>query len=308
MATAIEIELANSGRGVDRQPRRRRLTPYVRQFSLVHQEDQDGVKTVEGKKGAVAVVFSGKSFLRNITYLEAISTDFASRNLGWSEEATRPIIGRALSVDRLTGSRELTTDVIEMIMDDPRKAAQVPSVMLIRKALSKPGDYFATSSQRVYFIPTRMGEKRVFFHILRAVDEGFRGDKVGRWMVDLGFNKHDADFYIHRSSNPMALDTNRKSPNLVQTDRIPYDKLYTDDPIAYEVGRTVLAITVGEAYVLEPTGVVRGLYREQNTAYKPNPRFPDTFGLFQRMTRPVSEGGWGMDLAAGDTLMPFYRV
>lgn len=279
-------------------------------------EDQEGVGTIRGDRGDIAVVFSGRSFLKNIDYLAEKSTSFASRNLGWSRDATASIIGKALNVNRLTGGRELTPDVTEMIMEDPRKAAQVPSVILIRKALAEPGQYFATSSQRKFFIATSEGEKPVIFHILRSVDRMFRGHNVGRWMVDLLLNKHEGDYYIHRSSNPMALDTNRKSPNLRQSERIPFDKPYfRENPdgsiehgTEYEIAKAVLSITVGDQYKLDANGVVKGLYREQNKAYELDPRFPVTYELYQKMVRPLSEGGWEMDLPAGDTLMPIYRV
>lgn len=280
-------------------------------------ENSKGVGIVHGNNDLVAVVFSGRSFFDNFDFLTNKAANFASRNLGWSEEATRPIIGRALSVSNLTGGRELTPDIADMVMEDPRKALQVPSGMLIREASAAPGEYFAGSFQRLYFVPTSEGEKRVDFHVLRAIDEGHRGQNVGRWMVELLLNKHEAGYYIHRSSNPMALDTNRKTPNLLQSDRIPFDKPYyteSDDGsivnygIEYEIARTVLAITVGEKYKLDPNGVVRGLYREQNRAYIPNPAYPETFELYQKMIQPIAEGGWGMDLPAGDTLMPIYKV
>ncbi len=319
MAVIERPELTNGGRGVgrDRPPRRGPSAVGGRGLSLGHREDADGVQTIRGDRGDLAVVFSGRAVFNNLDYLEAVTTDFASRNLRWTPDATRPIINRALDVGRLTGGREITPDVIEMIMEDPRKAAQVPSIYLIRKVTAGPGQYFAETAQRKYYIPTSEGEKGVNFHILRAVDHLFRGHNVGRWMVELLLNKHEADYYVHRSSNPMALDTNRKTPNLRQEGRVPYDKPYyvenddgsiTPTGIEYEIAKAVLALTVGDQYRLDPNGVVKGLYRQPNRAFVPNPKYPDTLELYEQMIKPKAEGGWGMNLAGGDTLMPIYRV
>lgn len=305
------IEISNGG---DEGGRNRQSRPHP---LLLHREDEAGVGVIHGLKGDLAIVFNGAAFLRNIDYLAGLNTNFATRNLGWSEEATRPIIGRALNVDRLAQGHEITPNVIDMIMGDSRKAAQVPSVVLIRKASAAPGHYFAVSSQRKYFIETSQGETQVDYHILRSVDERYRSHSVGRWMVELLLLLHGgADRFVHRSSNPMALDTNRKTPNLRQTDRVPYDRpLFTINPdgsinstLEYEIAKAVLAVTVGDRFEIDENSVVRGLYRESNRAYVPDPDYPDTYNLWKKMNRPKSRGGWGMRLPNGDTVMPIYWV
>lgn len=311
--------LANSKRegGVSRPPRRGPASYGRQAFMLDHREDAEGVTKIRGEKGDLAVVFSDRAFLSNIDYLGAICASFASRNLGWSEEATKPIIGRALDVSRLTGGMKLTSDIAEMIVRDRSKVQEIPSVMLIRKAVAAPGQYFAVSAQRMFYIPTSAGEQRADFHILRSVDKLFRGHNIGRWMVDLLLGIHKADFYIHRSSNPMALDTNRKNRNLRQTDSIPFKKPYyvinadgsiTPTGIEYEVAETVLEITVGPNYKLGPNGKVKGLYSQPNTAFTPDPKFPGTLELYEQMIKPEEEGGWGADLEAGDTFMATYHT
>ena len=268
-----------------------------------------GIKTVHGNRGDLAVIFSGTSALNNLDYLKGINAEFASRNLGWSEQVTRPFMEKAFDVSRLTGGQQLTPDLTSMIMEDQRKALQVPSTILLRSEAADPGDYFGISSGRMLFIPTSEGEKRVFFHILRSIDPNRRGRYRGRNLVELELLAHDqAEIYVHRSSNPIALYTNTKSDVLVQEGRHPKDSPYSDDPIAYEIAKAILRITAGEGYELEPSGVVRGLYKEPNKAYEPNPLYSGPFEYYQRMIRPISEGGWAMNLPAGDTQMAYYRI
>lgn len=277
---------------------------------LESRENSGGVKTMHYANGELAVVFSGKSFLQNLDYLTEMASIFAHVNIGWGEETSRDIMTKAMRVSRLTGGRELTPDLIEMIVEDPKKAREIPSEILFRKENSQPGEYIGTSVQRNFFIQTEAaGEVPTFYHILRAFDTRFRGKHRGRFAVELALMVHDqARVYLHRSSNPIALYTNTKSDALVQSGRHPIDTPYSEDPVAYEVAKEVVKIVSGEQAVLDPTGIVRGAYPEPNNSYVPDPRYPSTYSFYQRMTNPVTKGGWGMNLDTGDAVVAYYKV
>lgn len=276
-------------------------------------ESRAGVKFIHprDRSGDLAIVFSGRAFLENLDYLKALNVAFASRNLGWSEEITRPFIERELNVDALTGGKELppnNPEYLDLILKDSRKALQIPSTILLRKEGASPGDYFALSSGRMFFVPTREGEKNVFFHILRAIDGRFRGKHRGRTLVEFELLNHgQAEAYVHRSSNPMALYTNTRLENLVREGNHPLTSPFIEGSIAYSVTKEVLKLTSEGQHSLGLDGVIRGLYSEPNTSYTPDQRYR-AFNLYERMIKPIEKGGFGMDLLGGDTIMSYYPI
>lgn len=276
---------------------------------LESREQSSGIKPLHVNRD-LALVFSGKSFLENFDYLTEIAAILAQRNIGWSKEAATSVMKRAMRVNRLTGGRELNPDVIEMILDNPKKAREIPSAILFRKESADPGSYLGISVQRMFFIPTEQtGEIPVFYHVLRAFEREQRGKHRGRFAVELALAIHnEARVYLHRSSNPIALYTNTRSPALIQEGRRPIDGPFSEDPLAFEVAREVVRLVSGDEAVLDPTGVVRGAYPEPNSSYIPDPNYPETYNFYLRMIRSVEEGGWGLDLPRGDALISYYPV
>ncbi len=229
---------------------------------LESREKSPGVRFMHPRErdGDATVIFSGKAFLENRDYLIEQNIAFA-RNMGWSEEEARSFMPRELSVDALTGGRLLTPDLTDIIMEDSRKALQVPSTILLRKEAAAPGDYFALSSGRMFFIQTGEGEMPVFFHILRSIDSRYRGKHRGRAFVELHLVTHSqAEAYIHRSANPMALVTNTRLVSLALESNHPITSNFTKGSIEHNVTQKVLDLTTEGDYELGLDGVVRGLY------------------------------------------------
>lgn len=272
-------------------------------------EQNPGIKPLYINKD-LALVFSGKSYLENLEYLIETASLLAHRNIGWSEEVAKSLMKRAMRVNRLTGGKELSSDVIDMILDNPAKAREIPSAILFRKETAQPGSYLGITIQRMFYVQTEQaGEIPAFYHVLRAFEKEQRGRHRGRFSVELALAIHnEAQVYVHRSSNPMALYTNTKSPALIQEGRHPMDTPFSEDPVAFEVAKEIVKIVSGDQAVLDPIGVVRGAYPEPNTSFIPDPNYPGTYNLYQRMITPVKEGGWGMDLSSGDAVISYYKV
>lgn len=276
---------------------------------LESREQNSGIRPLHVNKD-VALVFSGRSYLENLDYLIEVASLLAHRNIGWSEEAARSVMTRAMRVNRLTGGKELSPDIIDMILDNPNKAREIPSAILFRKETAQPGSYLGITVQRMFYVQTEQaGEIPAFYHVLRAFEKEHRGRHRGRFSVELALAIHnEAQVYMHRSTNPMALYTNTKSPALVQEGRHPLDTPFSEDPVAFEVAKEVVKIVSGDQAVLEPTGVVRGAYPEPNSSYIEDPSYTETYELYLRMKRSKEKGGWAMNFPNGDALISYYRV
>lgn len=281
-------------------------------MSLIEsREASRGVKIIHPRErsGDVAVVFAGKAFLENRDYLVDLNVDFASRNVGWSKEAARPFYFTELNIDQLTSGRPLTPEIIDMIAQDGRKAVQIPSTILVRKEYAAPGDYFALSSGRTFFIQTREGEKPAFYHILRSIDSRFRGRHRGRILVELELLTHRlAEAYVHRSANPMALYTNTKSESLDFEGNHPIKSPFTEGSVEYAITKQVMELTTEGHHELGLDGVIRRLYKQPNTSFIPDPTYERTWNFYKRMIAEVEEGGFNMDLEGGDTMMSYYPI
>lgn len=280
-------------------------------MSLIEsRETSRGVKSMHprDRSGDLAVVFAGRAFLENKEYLEGLNVDFASRNVGWSEEVARPFYSTELNIDQLTRGRSLTPEVIDMIVQDGRKAVQIPSTILVRKEYAAPGDYFALSSGRTFFIQTREGEKPVFYHILRSIDSRFRGRHRGRTLVELELLTHRlAEAYVHRSANPMALYTNTRSESLDFEGNHPINSPFTEGSVEYAITQQVMELTTEGHHELGLDGVIRGLYEQPNQSYVPTPGYR-SYDFYLRMLASAEEGGFEMDLPSGDTMMSYYPI
>lgn len=277
---------------------------------LENREECPGVRLLTPENGDLIYAFSGRAFLENLHYLIETAKIFAQRNIGWSEEFCRALMTRGLSVNKLTGGAELDPELIDRIVDDPKKERQIPSVFLFRRECKRSGEYLGISAHRMLFIKTDLVNEKVpvLFHVLRAFEEEQRGRNRGRLSVQLALLLHrGAKFYEHKTSNPLAAFTNTKSSELQQEGRIPWDGPEEEGTLGAEVHRKVFELVrVDNTRKMDPRGVIRNDYPEPNNSFSPDDLYGQALHYWRVMTDPVEKCGLGM--GPNDSVLVQYKV
>lgn len=233
--------------------------PQLPQGRMLHLRDYD------------VTYFSMDDFLRNTKYLKTVFANFAHQKIGWSVSYSNYLAAQGLNIDNLTMGAPLNEQTIAFVLADPDKARKIPSVAMVSKPDSLPGQYIAFTAQRAFY-PEIQETTRirkvvpVVYNILRAVDELERGGGIGKLIVGVTLLLHkDASFFMHRTGNYIAAYVNTQSDNLDQQDNSWYTE-YPENPYLYSLARSTYALIRGDGPDMDEMGVVRGAYREPNLA------------------------------------------
>lgn len=270
-------------------------------INLESREHCEGVLHLQANRDTV-IAFTGRAYLENLDYLTAASAQFVQRNFCWPMELAQMSMTRALKVTRLTGGRELDAGIISMITEDPRKAREIPSVMFFRRENTPPGRYGGISVQRMFFVPTEeMGEVPILYHSLRAMERDYRRQKRAELSVQLALFLHkEARKYIHRSTNPIAVYANLRSPVLSQEGRHPIDTPFDQIPVDYEIAKAVFNIIRINGEELEPSGVSRRDFPMRNRGFVlAEIENTSVMAAYRGMVLSRAEGGWDMFMDIG---------
>ncbi len=299
------------------------LTPPTT-VELLSQENNRGVVRFPSG-GDTIVVFQGKSYLENLPYLIRVATIFLHRNVGWDEEFCQQLMVKGMSVEGLLPlGAELDEKNIARIL--ARREREVPSVFLYRDEKTPPAykeealpsgeyaEYFGISIQKKLFLKTELaGEVSVLDHVLRVFEPSARGHERGRTSVAWALVRHGgARFYIHKTGNPIAKHTNRKSPYLIQEGAHPISSLNISDPLMREVRGKTTPLILLPGRVMLPNGVIKGDYPFPNEGFDVQELRGGALEMYHRMK---SELGMHIDYSDGyngeenfDSVAPLYMV
>lgn len=237
--------------------------------------------------GDEILVYSGRSFLDHRDSLVTLTSGFMSTELGWSLPVALRTIDRGLTVTEA----------------DRANPKLIPSVVVFTRG----GEIIGVSVQRYIDIDTDIAGPVPFLqHLLRAFKERYRGRGRGRFSVQLAQTLHDdAEYYGHRTHNPIALYANQKSEIFVPGGYLPPDALYNTNPKSQEIMvRYYLRTRVNTTGSVDfTTGVSKEDFPEPNMSYLPNPKHAPTMELLRRMQEE-----WGMEFPGRDALHAVGRL
>lgn len=279
-------------------------------------EDYPGVVTFPAttKKNTTdtIVAFSGRVYLEKLSYLKDAAVLFLQRNTLWSLDFCRQLMDKGMGVDELTWGRELNEETIAEVMRT--KEREVPSVFLFRGEGVPEGHYLGISVQRKLFINTDLaGEVPVMEHVLRVFEPDYRGKGRGRLTVSLGLLAHKgAQFYLHKTGNPIAAHTNQLSDYLEQVSAHPWGARTISDPLMQEVRKETERYIMLPGRTMLPNGVIKGDYPERSRSFDVKDLRGGALDTYGVMTDPkqldMRIDGENEDGKGYDSVVPLYRV
>lgn len=301
------------------------LTPSTT-VELLSKEGYPGVVKLPSGRDTI-VVFQGKAYLDNLSYLIDTASIFLRRNVGWDEQFCRERMIKGMGIEDLTRGAKLDLETVAKII--ARKERKIPSAFLFRSEDSPPeyrkdrenlpdgyyADYFGISVQRMLFLKTDLtgGEVPVLDHVLRAFEPGARDKRRGRVSVALALIRHvGARYYIHQTGNPIAAYTNTRSPYLVQEGVHPWTDLSISDPLTKEIREKASERILLPGRIMLPTGVVKADYPQPNRGFRPaelRGGAGDTYKFMKETLGMHIDYEDGYDGSEGfDSVAPLYMV
>lgn len=261
-------------------------------FHWESREHEPRVFTFPLGNGDVMTTFSGRAYLENLYYLIGTASVLASRNIGWDLGYCMQLMTKSMGVLRLTGGKELTgikeidNEIIDKIVRNPRREREIPSAFLLRREDVPEGQYLGISVQRMFYLMTEtQGEVPALYHVLRAIEEDFRGSGRGRKIVGHALLHHrGAQIYFHKSANTLALKTNTKSEYLNQEEgRVPWDGSIDEIEGRREIYNKIIPIVLWPGAEITPYGVVINNYPQPAKGFNPDDLHGDAIEFHKRI-------------------------
>jgi len=234
--------------------------------------------------GDQIIVYQRGSFLDHREKLIALTADFMSQELGWSNENALKTMQKGLSLP------SNTVQIDESL---------IPSVMVF----DRNGEVIGVSAQRLIHLDTAIGSVPFLQHLLRAFIPDYRGQGRGTFSVQEAQIIHpQAEFYGHRTQSAAAIQANRHSGIFLPGRYFPIDALYSTDSVMQEVMAAyyVKARANKTGWVDGRTGVSKDDFPQPNESYlppEPEEQHPDTWLMFMRMQKV-----WKMRFPSRDVL------